>query len=257
MVARMSEDVLVVSGAASGIGRSICRLAAGRGMRVGLLDADGARAEAVAQSLRDGGARAAVREVDVTDWHALDVAFAELEHDQGPATKLACCAGIDVGGLLPEIGEQTLRRVLEVNLIGTLHLAALGIAGMRRGGSVVLVSSPAAFAAFPASAAYASSKGGVTAAVRALAVDHAAAGIRVNGLVPGSTDTPLMWANVADGEVDAVRGVVESEIPLGRLAHPDEPARAALWLLSDEASYVTGSHLVCDGGTLARASVSI
>jgi NAD(P)-dependent dehydrogenase (short-subunit alcohol dehydrogenase family) len=253
----MADDVLIVSGAASGIGRSICVLGAARGLRVGLLDADGEGAEAVARSLRDQGASAIARQVDVTDWGLLELAFGDLGRQLGTPTKVASCAGIDLGGLLPELGEASLRRVLEVNLVASLHLAALGIAAMERGGSVVLVSSPAAFAAFPASAAYTASKGGVSAAVRALAVDHAAAGIRVNGLVPGSTNTPLMWANVADDERDATLRLVESEIPLGRLADPDEPARAALWLLSDEASYVTGSHLVCDGGILAKSSVSI
>lgn len=253
----MPDDVLIVSGAASGIGRSICVLGAARGLRIGLLDADGEGVEAVARGLRDGGATAIARQVDVTDWALLDAAFGELTARLGPPAKLVCCAGIDRGGLLPTLGEATLRRVLEVNLVASLHLAALGIGAMRRGGSVVLVSSPAAFAAFPASTAYTASKGGVSAAVRALAVDHAAAGIRVNGLVPGSTNTPLMWANVADADVDGMRRQVESEIPLGRLADPDEPARAALWLLSEEASYVTGSHLVCDGGIGAKSSVSI
>jgi len=128
-----------------------------------------------------------------------------------------------------------------------------------RGGSIVLCSSPAAFAGFAAggASAYAASKGGVSALTRTLAVDYARYGVRVNAIVPGPTETPLMWAAVPDGGRAAMRVQIEAEVPLGRLADPEEPARAALWLLSDEASYVTGSHLVCDGGVLAKASVTV
>jgi NAD(P)-dependent dehydrogenase (short-subunit alcohol dehydrogenase family) len=96
----------------------------------------------------------------------------------------------------------------------------------------------------------------VSALVRTLALDYAPYGIRVNAVVPGATDTPMMWAGFAAAEREAARRDVEqkakNEIPLGRLARPEEPARAVLWLLSDESSYVTGSHLVCDGGILAK-----
>jgi NAD(P)-dependent dehydrogenase (short-subunit alcohol dehydrogenase family) len=128
-----------------------------------------------------------------------------------------------------------------------------------RGGSIVLCSSPAAFAGFAAGgvSAYAASKGGLSALTRTLAVDYARYGVRVNAIVPGPTETPLMWAAVADTDRAAIRTQVASEVPLGRLADPSEPARAALWLLSDEASYVTGSHLICDGGVLAKASISV
>jgi NAD(P)-dependent dehydrogenase (short-subunit alcohol dehydrogenase family) len=79
----------------------------------------------------------------------------------------------------------------------------------------------------------------------------------VNAVLPGPTDTELMWANVAPEEVSRNREILDREVPLGRLADPEEPARAALWLLSDEASYVTGAQLACDGGVLARSSVSV
>ena len=253
----MGADVIVVSGAASGIGRAICELAADRGMTVGLLDADADRVEGLAAQLRQSGARAHAIAVDVTDWDLLERAFADLQQRNGPVTKLVCCAGVDIGGRLPDVEQAVLRRVLEVNLVASLHLASLAISAMAPGGSIVLVSSPAAFAALPESPAYTASKGGISAATRVLAIDHARDGIRVNALVPGATDTPLMWANVAVDDVDRMRGVLHSEIPIGRLADPREPALAALWLLSDEASYVTGSHLVCDGGVVARSAISV
>lgn len=93
--------------------------------------------------------------------------------------------------------------------------------------------------------------------MRSLAIEYATAGIRVNAVVPRATETELMWASVPPEQRDAMRGVVCAEIPLGRLARPDEPARAALWLISEDAEFVTGSHLVCDGGTLARSSIPV
>jgi NAD(P)-dependent dehydrogenase (short-subunit alcohol dehydrogenase family) len=93
--------------------------------------------------------------------------------------------------------------------------------------------------------------------VRSLAVEYASRGIRIDAIAPGPTETELMWANVDDAHVAGLRDRVAAEVPIGRLADPREPALAALWLLSVEASYVTGAQLAIDGGVLARASVSV
>jgi NAD(P)-dependent dehydrogenase (short-subunit alcohol dehydrogenase family) len=108
-----------------------------------------------------------------------------------------------------------------------------------------------------AAGAYSASKGGISALVRCMAVDYAKYGIRVNAVVPGATETRLMWANVEPSAMPEMRRRICEEVPLGRLASPEEPARAVVWLLSDESSYVTGSHLVCDGGILAKACISV
>ena len=160
-----------------------------------------------------------------------------------------------------ELSFQKWQQVLATNLNGvylTCKHALLAMLEGGRGGSIVCTSSPAAQVAFTAggAGAYSASKGGISSLVRCLAVDYAKFGVRVNALVPGSTETPLMWANVPPADISRLREQVCSEVPLGRLAQPEEPARAAVWLLSDESSYVTGSHLVCDGGILAKASVS-
>jgi NAD(P)-dependent dehydrogenase (short-subunit alcohol dehydrogenase family) len=184
-----------------------------------------------------------------------------IAEELGAVDSLVCAAGIDRGGLLHELSFECWRQVLATNLDGTFlcmqqalrHMLQLGR------GSIVCCSSPASFVAFAAggASAYSASKGGVSALVRTAAVDYARYGIRVNALVPGSTETPLMWANVPESERQAMRGTLGAEIPLGRLAEPEEPARAALWLLSDDAAYMTGAHLVIDGGTLAKGSVSV
>jgi len=90
-----------------------------------------------------------------------------------------------------------------------------------------------------------------------MAIDYARHGIRVNAIVPGATETRLMWNNVPTEEIPRMRDQVSKEIPLGRLAQPEDPAKGVVWLLSEESSYVTGSHLVCDGGILAKSCISV
>jgi NAD(P)-dependent dehydrogenase (short-subunit alcohol dehydrogenase family) len=90
-----------------------------------------------------------------------------------------------------------------------------------------------------------------------MAIDYARYGIRVNAVVPGSTETVLMWGDTPKDRIPGIREQICREVPLGRLGQPEDPARAAVWLMSDDSSYVTGSHLVCDGGILAKASVSV
>ena len=104
--------------------------------------------------------------------------------------------------------------------------------------------------------AYGTAKGGIEALTRGLATDHAADRIRVNCVVPGSTDTPMMWFGVPPEDLDETRRQVLAEAPLGRIAEPREIAYAVAWLASDEAAFVTGTSLVVDGGVTARASVT-
>jgi NAD(P)-dependent dehydrogenase (short-subunit alcohol dehydrogenase family) len=139
------------------------------------------------------------------------------------------------------------------------HGLRLMLAAGVRSGSIVCASSASGFVASPSYGAgtYSSTKGGISSLVRCLAIDYARYGIRVNAVVPGATETGLMWNNVAPEEISRLREQVCREIPLGRLAQPEDPAKAVLWLLSDDSAYVTGSQLVCDGGILAKSSISI
>ncbi|MDA3642940.1 SDR family oxidoreductase [Saccharopolyspora indica] len=249
----------LITGGGSGIGRRTALLLAAAGESVVVLDADEAAAQEVAEQAGAAGAASAVgARCDVTDEAAVHAAVGEA----GTPTGLVCAAGVDIGGLAHELPVGDWRRVLEVNLTGSFLTARAVLGRMREagtGGSIVLCSSPAAFAGFAAggTSAYAASKGGVSALVRALAVDYAPHGIRVNAVVPGPTETPLMWAAVPAEERAAMREQVCAEVPLGRIADPAEPARAIRWLLGPESSYVTGTHLVCDGGVLAKASISV
>lgn len=209
--------------------------------------------------MRVSGGAAVGLTCDVSDEEQLDAAFAAAEHDLGPLTGVVASAGIDRGGQLHEMPSSKWDEVISVNLRGTFLTCRAALRGMlERGGSIVCVSSPFAFVAPPGGAgAYAASKGGISALVRSLAVDYGRHGVRVNAVLPGPTETALMWASLSPDRIDEVRSVIRNEVPLGRLADPEEPARAVAWLLSDDASYVTGAQLACDGGVLAKASVSV
>ena len=258
----MSDEVLFVTGGGSGIGRSVALLAARRGFSVAVLARTRESVLAVADEARRLGApRAAGIVCDVTSQESVVAAFEEAENELGPLSGLFANAGIARTGLAHELSLEVWDAVIATNLTGaflTCRQALRSLLRSGRAGSLVLCGSPASFAAFAAGGAssYSASKGGLSSLMRTLAVDYAKYGIRVNAVVPGATDTPLTWAGLSEPEKAALRKTLSDEIPLGRLADPDEPAEAVLWLLSEQSRYVTGSHLVCDGGILAKASIS-
>ena len=253
---------IVVTGGGAGIGRATVIECAGRGDRVAVLDIDGRAAQEAADAARAAGAGAALAiECDVSREDSVARAFDGID-SLGPLYGAFANAGIDVGGFLHELPFETWKRVIDTNLTGvylTCKYALQRILKAGTPGSIVCTSSPGASVSFAAGAAgaYSASKGGISALVRCMAVDYARYGIRVNAVVPGATETRLMWANVTPSDMPEMRRRICEEVPLGRLASPEEPARAVAWLLSDESSYVTGSHLVCDGGILAKACISV
>ncbi|QKW53758.1 SDR family NAD(P)-dependent oxidoreductase [Streptomyces buecherae] len=255
---------IMITGGGSGIGRATALEAARRGWAVGVLDQDGERAARTATEARRVGAPGSWSAAsDVTDERSLADAFDAAGTALGPVDGVTASAGIEINEPLSRMPLDTWRRVLDVNLTGTfltVRTAARILRDAGRPGSLVCVSSPAAFVGFAggSNSAYGASKGGVSAFVRAAAIDLAPHGIRVNAVVPGATDTPMLYFGLDGAELAAERARLSDaaarQIPLGRMADPAEIARAATWLLSDDASYVTGSHLVCDGGLMAKSA---
>ena len=240
--------VSLVTGAGSGIGAATCNVLAARGDRVACLDIDGEAAERTA-SLLDG---AAAISADVTDGLELENAVALIIERFGDIHNVVTCAGIEVGGQALDVDPDTFRRIIDINLTGSFLTAQTAARAMRdagHGGSIVLIGSLNSKAALPNASAYCASKGGVLMLGKALALDLAPLGIRVNVVGPGVTDTPMSAATLADPERSAA---FLARIPLQRAADPTEIGRAAAFLTSDDASYITGAFLPVDGGWLAR-----
>jgi NAD(P)-dependent dehydrogenase (short-subunit alcohol dehydrogenase family) len=223
-----------------------------------MIDRDGDRLEAAAARIAAAGP-AAPFVVDVAKEDQVAFCFDQIAERLGPVTGLVTSAGIERVGPLHELSAATFDEVVATNLRGTFLAARAAVAQMLRaetGGAIVCVSSTFGRTAGPGVPAYSASKAGVCALVRSLAVDYGARGIRANALLPGPTETELMWSNVAPEERDAVREAIAREVPLGRLAKAAEPAAAAIWLLSEQASFITGAEIACDGGVLAKSAVS-
>jgi NAD(P)-dependent dehydrogenase (short-subunit alcohol dehydrogenase family) len=259
----MDARTIVVTGGGSGIGRAVALLCAKRGDNVAVLDRDEDAARSAADEAMQNGATGALAvRCNVSSEKEIEDAFEKTCEKFGAPYGLFANAGIDVGGLLHELPLQTWHLVIETNLTGVFLSSKHALRKMleaKAPGSIVCTSSPTGFVALAAggAGAYSATKAGISALVRCMAIDYAQYGIRVNAVVPGATETRLMWNNVPPQEIPQMREQVSKEIPLGRLAQPEDPARAVVWLLSEESSYVTGSHLVCDGGILAKASISV
>ncbi|WP_309103970.1 SDR family oxidoreductase [Microbacterium sp.] len=259
-------STVVVTGAASGIGRGIALGAAKRGKHVALLDIDERALAGTASAVLAAGAASSLPLMcDVSDERAVEAAFGEIA-DRLPAIGgVVANAGIEVSEPLASARVDSWDRVMAVNLRGTFLTSRAAVDYWRERkseGSLVCVSSPSAFVGFAggANTAYGASKGGISAFVRAAALDAAPYGVRVNAVVPGATDTDILYFGLAGEALLARRAELEEsakvQIPLGRMARPEEIADAVLWLLSGESAYVTGSHLVCDGGLLAKSANS-
>jgi NAD(P)-dependent dehydrogenase (short-subunit alcohol dehydrogenase family) len=258
-----TNRLIVVTGGGGGIGRAAALLCARRGDGVAILDKNGDSAEEAAERARAEGAGGAIGlACDVSDEAQVARSFALIHEQFGAPYGIFANAGIDVGGLIHEMPLERWQRILDTNLTGIFLTCKHGLREMlaaQTTGSIVCTSSPASFVAFAAggSGAYSATKGAISSLVRCMAIDYAKFGIRVNAVTPGATETGLMWNNVAADQIEAMRVQLCREIPLGRLAEAEDPARVVAWLLSDESAYMTGSHVVCDGGILAKASISV
>lgn len=260
----MRDSSVVVTGAGSGIGRAVVLACASRGANVAALDIDFSRVRSVADAANAAGqGRVLAIECNVARESSVRRAFGRAVEVLGGFDGVYANAGIEVNSPLHDFQLDQWRRVIDVNLVGmflTCREAFRHLIEARAGGSIVCTSSPSAFVGFAGggNSAYAASKGGVSAFVRSAALDYAPHSIRVNAVVPGATDTPMLVSGLVgdqrDNELERIRAAAKDQIPLGRLGRPEEIAAAVLWLLSPESSYVTGAHLVCDGGLLAKGA---
>ena len=246
---RLSGKTAIVTGAAGGLGSAICRLFAREGAGVAVADLDWEAARALAGEIAAAGGRAFPVRADVTSAEdAAEMTEAAVRF-AGGVDILVNNAGIAGLGAVTEISEADWNRVLAVNLTGAYLCSRRVIPEMIRagGGSIVCVSSVAGVVAQPGQAAYHASKHGLIGLVRAMALDHARDGIRVNAVCPGAVDTPLLSPLTEERMAD-----LAARHALGRIAQPEEIAAAVLHLAGDESSFTTGTALLADGGWTAQ-----
>jgi 2-hydroxycyclohexanecarboxyl-CoA dehydrogenase len=242
--------VAVVTGGASGMGRSICQHLARNGNAVAVVDVDGDLAEKVSKELQDEGARALSYGADVSNRDDVDNAMELARKELGPIGILVTSAGVAKFEPFAQITLESWNRVLAVNLTGTFHCVQSALPDMvnTKWGRVVLISSSSAQRGAPRMAHYASSKGGVIALAKTLALEFAPLGITVNNIAPSSIDTPMVHEWQAAGAVGPTDAMAR-HIPVGRVGTGDDIAAACAFLCSDEASYITGQTLSVNGGT--------
>jgi NAD(P)-dependent dehydrogenase (short-subunit alcohol dehydrogenase family) len=244
----------LVTGGASGIGRACARLLAEAGAAVAVADIDPEAAETVASSIRSEGGHAISIACDVSRDADCSLAVAAAMRDLGGLDILVTSAGIIRRADVVETTPAEWDRVMAVNVGGVFLAAKHAVPVMMAagGGSIVNIGSGWGLKGGQRAASYCASKAAVVNLTRAMAIDHGPAGIRVNCVCPGDTDTPMLRSEARQlGEDEATFLAGSADRPLARLGTPEDIARAVVYLASDAASWVTGSILVVDGGGLA------
>lgn len=239
----LANKVAMVTGAGSGIGRATAQRLSEEGCRVICVDVNEEAAQQTAHAVQ-GCAHAA----DVGDRTAVMKAFEAAEREFGPVELLATCAGWDRVEPFLQSEPTTWDRVISVNLYGTIYCVHAALSRMveRGAGSIVGVSSDAGRVGGLGEVVYSGAKGGVIGFLKGVAREAARDGVRANVVCPGPTDTPMMASTSRDNP--RLGEALVKAIPFRRLGRPDEIAAAIAFLLSEEASYITGQTLSVSGG---------
>jgi 3-oxoacyl-[acyl-carrier protein] reductase len=239
----LARKAAVVTGGSRGIGYAIAQAIAGAGARVAILARDGAKAEAAARALGDGGARG--YSCDVADAAQVEETVETVERDFGQIDVLVNNAGTTKDNLLFRISEDDWNTVLDVNLKGAFLMTKHAARGMikRRWGRIVNITSVVGIAGNKGQSNYTASKAGLIGFTKAVSKELASRNVLVNAVAPGFIDTELTRSITAEARATLIKA-----IPLGRLGEAQNVAAAVLFLVSDFASYITGQVLVVDGG---------
>ena len=251
---RLRDKVAVITGAASGIGRASALLFAREGARVVVADIQEAEGQGAVEAIRTGGGQATFVRCDVSRSAEVEQLFAATRAAWGRLDVLFANAGVPgFATRLADTSETRWRRIIDVNLTGVFLCLKHGIPALAEtgGGSAILTASIGGLAAFPGSAAYSAAKGGIIALARTAAIEYADRGVRVNAICPGYIQTPLTGRRLGPAERAALITKLAADAPLGRMGTPEDVARLALFLASDESAYVTGLAIPVDGGVVA------
>ncbi len=244
---RMEGKIALVTGGAGGIGSAICRLFTSEGAKVVVADVDSGRGEGVVTEITGSGGEAIYIDLDVTKEEDWERAVATTVERFGGLNVLVNNAGAYSPELVADTPLETWERIMAVNATGTFLGSKHAIPEMKRsgGGSIVNMSSGAGIVGNADGTAYGPAKGAIRILTKTTAHQYAREGIRANSIHPGPIDTPMLHAQTREM---AEQGDAIGNIPMGRIGTPEEIAYGALYLASDESSYVTGVELPIDGG---------
>lgn len=244
----LKGKAVVVTGGASGIGLAISRRLVEEGAAVGILDVNGEKAAQAASALCETGGKASSYEVDIVNYEAVSRAIDALEETSGPISGLVNNAGWDRIVRFVDSDRGLWRKVIDINLWGPLNVTHAVLQKMIRHGkgNIVSIASDAGRVGSSGEAVYSACKGGIAAFSKTLAREVARQGIVCNTVCPGPTDTPL-FASVAESS-SGIADALKKAIPLRRLGQPEDFPGIVCFLLSDDASFITGQTMSVSGG---------
>ena len=253
---RLDQKVAVITGSATGIGQATALVFAEQGATVVCADVSLEKAQQTVEQIKQQGGKAEAVHVDVSDVESVEQLAKHVKETYGTIDVLFNNAGIDEqGGKVHEYPIDLFDRIIAVDLRGTFLVSKFLIPLMLdNGGSIINTSSMSGRAADLNRSGYNAAKGGIANFTRAMAIDYARHGIRVNSLSPGTIETPLIDTLVGEKEKEQGKQFRDANAwitPLGRLGKPREMATVALFLASDDSSYVTGEDITADGGIMA------
>jgi len=250
----LKDKVIIVTGGTSGIGKACVGHFAEIGAKVIAASNQSEEGRKLQEQWKSKGLDVDFVYTDVSDEGSVRDLVRKAEELHGRIDGIHCNAAVWKKGLATDFDDATWEAVMGVNVKGVLWTAKYGIPAMEKSGQGVLLitTSVAAFVGFPAHVVYCASKAALEAVIRCLATDHAGR-VRVVGICPGTIDTPMLAASCEgwDRSVAEIYAEVEQKIPVRRLGQPIDIARAAAFLLSDDASYINATSLTMDGGTMA------
>jgi NAD(P)-dependent dehydrogenase (short-subunit alcohol dehydrogenase family) len=243
-----NSKTVIVTGGASGMGAATARQFAAAGARVIIVDRNGQLARQVANDI---GAEAMVGDVSSSTF--CDEVVSETLKRHGQLDVLVNAAGIIVRSSGEHTSDEAWNRIMGVNVSGVFFMSRAAVKAMRpRGGSIINFGSIWGDLGAAGVAAYCASKGAVHNLTRAMALDHAREGIRINAVCPGEVNTPMIRSERKEAVTPELLQGLADTVPVGRLADPAEIANMVLFLASDQASYMTGALVLVDGGFAAR-----
>jgi NAD(P)-dependent dehydrogenase (short-subunit alcohol dehydrogenase family) len=251
---RLSGKVAFITGGGTGIGRACALAFAAEGAEIAVAGRRKAPLEGVVRGIQSSGGKALALTCDIVDREAVEAAISSVALHFGRLNVIVNNAGAIVVGTAEETSDEDWSRVLATNLTGTFHVSRAAIPALRKsgGGSIVNIGSYLGIVGRQRRAAYCAAKAGVAGLTRAMALDHAQDNIRVNCVCPAIVETEMSLLSLSKApDPETARRQRIAELPLGRFGKPEDIALMALYLASDESSWVTGTVFPIDGGQTA------